>query len=95
VQHDPDYKDKTTLLLTTDHGRGDIIKDEWTSHGSDIQDASQIWFGLIGSKVKAMGEMKTNQQIYQEQLAQTAAMLTGYKFACEHRVAEPAQVVGK
>ena len=95
VQHDTDYKDKTTLLLTTDHGRGDIKKDEWTSHGSDIQDASQIWFGVIGPKVKPLGEMKTSQQVFQEQLAQTAAMLTGYKFACEHRVAEPAQVVRK
>jgi hypothetical protein len=95
VQHQPDYKDKTTLLITTDHGRGDIIKKEWTSHGSDIQDASQIWFGIIGPKVKAMGEMKTSQQIYQEQLAQTAAMLTGQKFTCEHRVADAVEILKK
>ena len=95
VQHQPDYKDRTTLLITTDHGRGDINKKEWTSHGSEIQDASQIWFGIIGPKVKALGEMKNSQQIYQEQLAQTAAMLTGYKFTAEHRVADPAPVIKK
>ena len=95
VQHHPDYKDKTTLLITTDHGRGDINKEEWTSHGSEIRDASQIWFSVIGPKVKAMGELKSDQQIFQEQLAQTAAMLTGHKFVCEHRVADPAPVVMK
>ncbi len=95
VQRHPDYKDKTTLLITTDHGRGDIKKDEWTSHGSDIQDASQIWFCVIGPKVKAVGEVKTNQQIYQEQLAQTAASLTGQKFSCEHRVADAVNVARK
>ncbi len=95
VQSNPDYKNKTTLLITTDHGRGDIKKDEWTSHGTEIQDASEIWFGVIGPKVKPLGEMKTNQQVYQEQLAQTAASLTGQTFSCEHRVAPAAPIVKK
>ncbi len=34
VQSDPQYKNKTTLLITVDHGRGDIKKEEWTSHGT-------------------------------------------------------------
>ena len=62
VQSDPDYKDKTTLLITTDHGRGDINKAEWTSHGQKITDAHQIWFGVMGPKVKGLGEIKTSQQ---------------------------------
>lgn len=95
VQLDPDYKNKTTLLITTDHGRGDIKKEEWTSHGTEIQDASEIWFGVIGPKVKALGEMKSNQQVYQEQLAQTAASLTGHTFSCEHRVAPAITTVKK
>ena len=95
VQSDPEYKDRTTLLITTDHGRGDANKVDWTSHGSDIQGASEIWFAVIGPKVKALGEMKTSQQIFQEQLAQTAAMLTGFTFTSEHRVAKAAPVVTK
>jgi len=32
-QADPVYKNKTTFVITTDHGRGDLVKKEWTSHG--------------------------------------------------------------
>ena len=45
---DPQYRDKTTLLVTCDHGRGDKIKEEWTSHGQKIKDAGQIWIAAIG-----------------------------------------------
>ena len=95
VQSDPDYKDKTTLLITTDHGRGDIDKSQWTSHGQSIPDAHEIWFGVMGPKVKALGEIKTSQQHYQKQLAQTAAFLTGFKFESEHEVADAINVIKK
>jgi hypothetical protein len=73
VQNDPQYKDKTALILTTDHGRGDKIKSEWTSHGSNINDSSEIWFAAMGPKIEAKGEMKTETQLYQDQFAQTMA----------------------
>jgi bisphosphoglycerate-independent phosphoglycerate mutase (AlkP superfamily) len=28
VQSDPQYKNKTTIFITTDHGRGDLKKEE-------------------------------------------------------------------
>ncbi len=92
IQNDPEYKNKTTLLITTDHGRGDIVKEEWTSHGSSIQGANEIWFTVMGPKVKPLGEMKKQQLIYQKQLAQTAASLTGHVFKAEHPVADKAPV---
>jgi len=95
VQSNPDYKDKTTLLITTDHGRGDLDKSQWTSHGQSVPDAYQIWFGVIGPKVKALGEIKTNQQHYQKQLAQTLATLAGHRFEAEHEVAPAIPVVQK
>jgi hypothetical protein len=42
----------------------------------------------MGPKVRGLGEIKINQQHYQQQLAQTAAMLTGMKFTAEHKVAD-------
>ena len=33
VQSDPQYKDKTTIIITCDHGRGDIPALEWRHHG--------------------------------------------------------------
>jgi hypothetical protein len=88
VQSDPQYKNKTTLLITTDHGRGDKIKEQWTTHGKEIQGASQIWFALIGPNTAAAGEMKDDVQLYQKQLAQTIAKILGYTFTAEHPVGE-------
>jgi hypothetical protein len=88
VQNDPQYKGKTTLIFTTDHGRGDVVKSEWTSHGSDIKGASEIWFAAMGPEITAKGEVKTDSQIYQQQLAQTIAKLLGYTFEANHPIAD-------
>ncbi len=89
VQSDPQYKNKTAVLITTDHGRGDIKKEEWTSHNNKIQDSHEIWFAVMGPSVAAKGEMKGNMQLYQKQFAQTIARLLGYTFIAEHPVADP------
>ncbi len=44
----PDYKDKTTFIITCDHGRGDRIKDEWTSHGIEVEDSGATWIAVFG-----------------------------------------------
>lgn len=88
VQSDPQYRNKTALFIATDHGRGDKIKTEWTSHGNSIQDASEIWFGLMGPGVVSKGEVKSAQQLYQQQFAQTIAKLVGYTFKTAHPVAK-------
>jgi len=92
VQTDPFYKNKTAIFITTDHGRGDLKKEEWTSHGSDIKDAYQIWFAAMGPGIKAKGEVKTSQQLYQKQFAQTMATLLGLRFTAEHPVAEKIEI---
>lgn len=88
VQSDPQYKNKTTLLITTDHGRGDLVKEKWTSHGKAIEDADQIWFAIIGPNTPALGEVEAKMQIWQKQFAQTLAKAMGQTFKAEHPVAE-------
>lgn len=88
VQNDPQYKDKTALVFTTDHGRGDITKSEWTSHGPKIKDASEIWFATMGPLIEAKGEMKNENQLYQNQFAQTMAKIMGYTFEANHPIAK-------
>lgn len=88
VHSQPKYKNKTALLITVDHGRGDIVKDEWTSHGKDIEGADQIWFAVMGPGISAEGEMQHTTQIYQKQFAQTIANLLGLTFKAEHPIAE-------
>ncbi|MGZ3850782.1 MAG: alkaline phosphatase family protein [Flavisolibacter sp.] len=88
VQSDPQYRNKTSLLVTTDHGRGDAPKKEWTSHGSDIQDSYQIWFAVMGPDTPPGGEMKNAVQLYQRQFAQTMAKLMRYTFKANHPIGE-------
>jgi hypothetical protein len=86
VQSDPFYKNKTAIFITTDHGRGDEIKTEWTSHNNKIKDSHQIWMAAMGTGVTAKGEVKTNQQLYQKQFAQTMAHILGLTFTAEHPI---------
>ncbi|WP_337042795.1 phosphoglyceromutase [Emticicia sp. 17c] len=79
-QSTPEYKGKTTFIITTDHGRGDKNKAQWTSHGQRVADCYQIWFAVIGPDTPALGEVKTEGQLYQNQLAKTAASFLGYDF---------------
>jgi Type I phosphodiesterase / nucleotide pyrophosphatase len=88
VQSDPFYKNKTAIFITTDHGRGDAKKEEWTSHNNSIKDSYQIWMTAMGPGIKAKGEVKTNQQLYQKQFAQTMAAILGLTFTAEHPIGE-------
>jgi Type I phosphodiesterase / nucleotide pyrophosphatase len=80
-QNTPQYKDKTTFIITTDHGRGDKIKAQWKSHGQKVADCYQIWMAAIGPDTKPIGEVKTEGQLYQNQIARTVAKLLGYDFS--------------
>ncbi|HSZ34463.1 MAG TPA: hypothetical protein VK772_14200, partial [Puia sp.] len=89
VQSIPEYRNKTTLLVTCDHGRGDKIKEQWTDHGEDISDAGQIWIAAIGPDTKARGVVKTTEPLYQKQIAPTLAGLLGFHFIPDQGKAEP------
>ncbi|MBS1946499.1 MAG: phosphoglyceromutase [Bacteroidetes bacterium] len=89
VQSLPGYKNKTTLMVTCDHGRGDKIKDQWRDHGQNVEDAGQIWIAVIGPDTKPLGEVKTPVALYQKQIAPTIAALLGFKFVPDHGNAEP------
>ena len=95
IQASPLYKNKTTLIITCDHGRGDKIKDEWKHHGNKIDDAGQIWIAAIGPDTKALGEVKTENTLYQKQLAATFAQLLGFSFTAAHPVANPIESIYK
>jgi hypothetical protein len=59
----PEYANKTTFLITTDHGRGSA-QANWHSHGMLVNGSSQIWMGMIGNTIPNNGERKTKQQLY-------------------------------
>jgi len=86
VQTTPQYKDKTTFIITTDHGRGTIPLDTWKSHGTKIDGAGEIWMAVIGPDTPALGEVKDVSQYYQNQVAKTAAAFLGIEYTNEKPV---------
>ena len=47
LQSQPDYKDQTTLLITTDHGRG-RGRNNWRKHRLLARGSRHIWFAVVG-----------------------------------------------
>jgi hypothetical protein len=89
LQSMPQYKGKTTLIITCDHGRGDKIKSTWKDHGSKTEDSHELWLAVMGPDTKPEGELKTPGQLYQKQIAATVAKLLGLNFTTNHPVGDP------
>jgi hypothetical protein len=79
VQSQPDYKDQTTLLITTDHGRGKS-RNTWTNHRLLVSGSRHIWFAVIGPDTPALGELKFKAKYYQKQLAKTIGAFAGLNY---------------
>ena len=83
IQSNPFYRDRTTLLITTDHGRGNTA-DGWPHHASPaaleragiedsplgVEGSDQIWIAAIGPLIRPAGLIRG--QWKQSQVAATA-----------------------
>jgi hypothetical protein len=78
VQASPFYRDNTSFIITTDHGRGASSK-TWYTHGFLINGSSQTWVALLGNSIKKMGESHQQVQLYQKQVAGTIGYLLNIK----------------
>jgi hypothetical protein len=95
IQSTPFYANKTTLIITTDHGRGAAEGGAWRHHGSDVPGASEIWIAAIGPAVKSVGEAKNEVQYQQGQVAATVAKILGKEFKTNHPVLPALSLDGK
>lgn len=75
LQSSPEYRSTTTLIVTTDHGRGATVKD-WTDHGRDVPSAETTWMAMIGPGIGAPG-VREGATVTTSQLAATVAALLG------------------
>ena len=87
AQSMPEYRDRTTLLVTTDHGRGATIK-EWTDHGRDVPAAERTWIALLGPGVPPLG-VRREVKVTTAQIAATIARLVGQDFRAATPAAAP------
>lgn len=81
LQSDPVYRGKTTIIITTDHGRGNSPMTEWKNHGRKTIGSNAIWMAVLGPDTPAIGEMKNSGQYWQNQVAKTAAAFLGLDYS--------------
>ena len=77
LQSMPEYAGSTTLIVTTDHGRG-LNDGEWREHGAEIAGSEDVWLGALGPGVVALGERSEVGLVTQAQVASTMAALLGF-----------------
>ena len=75
------------MIITTDHGRGE--KEEWTRHYSDVDHSDEIWLAVLGPDSNPLGEVKSKEQLYQQQLAATISSFLGFQFTSKHVIGKP------
>jgi hypothetical protein len=92
LQSQPDYKDQTTLFITTDHGRGNG-KRNWRNHKLIAPGSGQTWFAVIGPDTPAFGEMKFKSRYMQKQVAKTIAAFLGLQYQNREQVGEVVQTM--
>jgi hypothetical protein len=88
VEESPYYRGKTSLIVTTDHGRGEG-RQRWKDHGIDYPESDLIWIAALGPDIPALGE-RSDISVTQSQVAATVADLLGEDFAAsDPRIAPP------
>jgi len=70
------YRDRTTLVITTDHGRGKQGSD-WAEHDVTIPGSDDIWLAVIGPDTPDEGEAREAGTLYQGQVAATVLKFMG------------------
>jgi hypothetical protein len=80
VQSLPAYRNQTTFIVTTDHGRGSGPS-AWRDHGKDIAGAEHIWVAVIGPDTPSLGERANCPPVTQSQIAATVAAFLGKDYA--------------
>ena len=96
LQRLPAYRDKTTFILTADHGRGSGPV-EWKDHGVKQQGSDNIWIAVMGPDTAPLGERTHTDEVHQAQIAATIAALLGkdYRKAVPEAAPPIEAVLGK
>lgn len=87
------YRGTTTLVLTTDHGRGRTPQD-WNNHNKNTPGSNETWLAVLGPDTPARGERTEASPVVSAQIAATVAALLGENFAAtDARIAAPVRDV--
>jgi hypothetical protein len=76
LQSQPDYRGRTHILITTDHGRGRTPQD-WRSHGAKVEGAQDVWMAFVSPREARRGEWRDHAPVHTNQAAATLASWIG------------------
>jgi hypothetical protein len=79
LQRQPQYRGRTTLIVTVDHGRGRTLED-WRSHGIKVPGSDETWMAFASPDSSRRGEWRDHAPLFQNQLAATIAQLLGFDY---------------
>ena len=77
----PEFAGKTSLVITTDHGRGDG-REGWKNHGAHLDGSDRIWIAVLGPDTEPLG-VRQGVRATQSQVAATVAAILGYDYPTE------------
>lgn len=92
LQTMPQYHDKTTIIFTSDHGRGsndDPNPKAWNSHAANIAGCETIFMAVWGPDTPPLGERENVPEVTLSQAAATLAHALGYDYRADHPHASP------
>jgi len=72
----PQYRGTTTMIITTDHGRGSTPAD-WIHHSKTVPGSEETWLAVLGPDTPALGERRAAALLRQTQVAATIAQFLG------------------
>ena len=80
LQSQSDYRGRTHILITVDHGRGRTPAD-WKTHGAKIDGAQETWMAFISPAMPQRGEWHDHEPLRTNQAAATMAAWMGVDWA--------------
>jgi hypothetical protein len=88
AQNSDVYRGKTSLVVASDHGRGDG-REGWKSHSDQLPGSERTWIAVMGPDVPALG-VRRDVEVVQGQVAATVAALLDQDYAATSpRIAPP------
>ena len=76
VQNDPEYRSRTHLLVTVDHGRGHTPQD-WRNHGAMVPGSDEVWIAFASPRIARRGVWQNHAPLSTSQIAATIASWMG------------------
>jgi hypothetical protein len=83
LQAQPDYRNRTHLVLTTDHGRGHT-REGWRNHGATVPGSDEVWIAFVSPRMSQRGPWRNHSPLFTSQIAATLASWMGIDWNAAH-----------